>query len=259
MSKIVGIIPARMGSSRFYGKPLHPILEIPMLEHVYRRASMYEGWSLLCIATCDKEIADFCEGKGFPCVMTSSKHTRALDRIHEAVINLRLNLAEDDLVLNVQGDEPMMVPDMIDITTRPMIEYLDVGGTVLAMDIVDEFQYLDPNTLKIINDLEGNILYTSRSPVPYAKTFSKDIGARRIYGIFGFKWYFLKAFNALPESPLELVESCDSNRLYDNGLTQRVALYPYMPSFAVDCLEDIMLVEKHMVNDPLYKGYAGIK
>jgi len=256
VTKIIGIIPARMGSSRFYGKPLHPILGMPMLEHVYRRASMYEGWAALCIATCDQEIFDFCEKKGFPCVMTSSTHTRALERVHEAVLNLGLNPAEDDLVLNVQGDEPMMLPEMIDVTTRPMLDHKDVGGTVLAMDIVDEVQYRDPNSLKIIHDLNGDILYTSRSPIPYAKKFSREIGAKRIYGIFGFKWHFLKKFNELPESPLELVESCDSNRLYDNGLTQRVAPYPYMLSFAVDCPEDIKLVEEHMVNDPLYKLYA---
>jgi len=216
---------------------------------------MYEGWEALCIATCDKEIADFCESKGFPYVMTASTHTRALERVHEAVINLGLNPDEDDLVLNVQGDEPMMVPEMIDATAGPMIAHDDVGGTVLAMDIQDEVQYYDPNSLKIIHDLKGDILYTSRSPIPYAKEFSTSVGAKRIYGIFGFKWHFLKTFNALPESPLELVESCDSNRLYDNGLTQRVAPFPHMPSFAVDCPEDITLVEKHMVDDPLWPLY----
>ena len=149
----------------------------------------------------------------------------------------------------------MMHPEMIDATIKPMLDYEDVKGTILAMEIVKEEQYYDPNTLKIINNRRGNILYTSRSPVPYCEEFSPELGARRIYGIFGFKWHFLKAFTNMKESPLELAESCDSNRLYDNGYTQRIAPYPYIESFAVDVPEDIVKVEKYMKNDPYWKKY----
>ncbi len=99
------------------------------------------------------------------------------------------------------------------------------------------------------------MLYTSRAPVPYTKKFSSELNAKRIYGIFGFRWHFLKTFSAMEESPLELVESCDSNRLYDNGFTQRISPYPYVKSFAVDAPEDIIKVEQHMDNDPYYKKY----
>ena len=167
--------------------------------------------------------------------------------------NFEIN--EDDIVLNVQGDEPMMRPDMITATVQPMIDNADVNGVVLSMPIIDEAQFNDPNTLKIIHNIKGDILYTSRAPIPYCKEWSLDIEAKRIYGIFGFRWGFLRKFTKMPESPLELVEACDSNRLYDNGLTQRVALYPYVDSFAVDTPEDARKVEKHIKSDHFWNKY----
>ena len=255
MTKIIGVIPVRMGSSRFPGKPLFSIAGMPMLEHVWHRAKMYKKWDELLLTTCDVEIKEFADSKNIPCIMTSDKHERALDRVAEAIENSEFEISEDDIVLNVQGDEPMMRPDMITATVKPMIDNVDVNGVVLSMPIIDEVQFNDPNTLKIIHNIKGDILYTSRAPIPYCKEWSLDIKAKRIYGIFGFHWGFLTKFTKMPESPLELVESCDSNRLYDNGLTQRVALYPYVDSFAVDTPEDARKVEKHIKSDPLWNKY----
>ena len=111
MTRIIGIVPARMGSSRFPGKPLHPILGRPMVEHVFRRAQLFPNWDDLVLATCDEEIARFGASKGFPVVMTSDRHTRALDRVAEAASKCGIKLAPDDIIVNVQGDEPMMHPD----------------------------------------------------------------------------------------------------------------------------------------------------
>jgi 3-deoxy-manno-octulosonate cytidylyltransferase (CMP-KDO synthetase) len=255
MTKIIGVIPARMGSSRFPGKPLFPIAGMPMLEHVWHRAKMYEKWDELLIATCDIEIKEFADSKNIPCIMTSDEHERALDRVAEAIEKSNFQINENDIVLNVQGDEPMMRPDMISATVKPMIEDKDVDGVVLSMPIVDEEQFNDPNALKIIHNMNGDILYTSRAPIPYCKEWSLEVGAKRIYGIFGFKWGFLKRFTNMKESPLELVESCDSNRLYDNGLTQRVALYPYVDSFSVDAPEDAKKVEAYLDSDPYWRKY----
>ena len=141
--------------------------------------------------------------------MTSDKHERALDRVAEAIENSDFEISEDDIVLNVQGDEPMMQPDMISATVKPMIDNADVNGVVLSMPIIDEVQFNDPNTVKIIHNIKGDILYTSRAPIPYCKEWSLDIEAKRIYGIFGFRWDFLRKFTKMPESPLELVETCD--------------------------------------------------
>lgn len=254
---IIGIVPARMAASRFPGKPLHPILGRPMIEHVFERARKFPRWDVLALATCDEEIAAFARSKGYPVIMTAATHTRALDRVAEATQKCGVMVGEDDIVLNVQGDEPMMHPDMIAATVKPMEERTHVHGTMLAMDIVDETQYENPDILKIIHDLDGRVLYTSRRPVPYCKpgTFSPALGARRIYGIFGFRWHFLKYFAALPESPLEIKEACDSNRLYDNGRHQYIASYPFRPSFSVDSPADIVTVERHMTADPLYGTY----
>jgi len=255
MTKIIGVIPVRMGSSRFPGKPLFPIAGMAMLEHVWHRSRMYKNWDELLLATCDIEIKEFADSKNIPCVMTSDKHERALDRVAEAIEKSEFEVNADDIVLNVQGDEPMMRPDMITATVQPMLDDVNVNGVVLSMPIVDEAQFNDPNTLKIIHNIKGDILYTSRAPIPYCKEWSLDIGAKRIYGIFGFRWHFLKKFTKIPESPLELVESCDSNRLYDNGLTQRVALYPYVDSFAVDVPKDAEKVEAYLKNDPYWNSY----
>ncbi len=255
MTKIIGVIPVRMGSSRFPGKPLFNIAGMPMLEHVWHRAKMYKKWDKLFLATCDVEIKEFADSKNIPCIMTSNKHERALDRVAEAIEKSDFDIKDNDIVLNVQGDEPMMRPDMITTTVQPMLDDMRVNGVVLSMPIMDEEQFNDPNTLKIIHNIKGDILYTSRAPIPYCKNWSLNIGAKRIYGIFGFRWDFLRKFTEIPESPLEMAESCDSNRLYDNGLTQRIALYPYVDSFAVDTPEDAKKVENHIKSDPFWSKY----
>ena len=254
--KLFGFIPARMASSRFPGKPLVPICGIPMIEHVINRARMFEKWDGLFVTTCDEEIGRFVESIGFTPIMTSDKHIRALDRIAEAVEHCGVDIADSDIIVNVQGDEPMMRPDMFGIATRPFLTDLEVKGTVLAMNIMEEESYRNPDVLKIIHKKNGDILYTSRSPVPHCREFSPEIEAKRIFGIFSFRWHFLKTFTAMEESPLEIAESCDSNRLYDNGYTQRIALYPYFDSFSVDSPSDIQMVEKHMRQDPFFQLYS---
>lgn len=253
--KVIGVVPARMASSRFPGKPLHKICGMPMVEHVFRRASLFAGWDGLFLATCDREIAALGEAQGWPVIMTSDRHTRALDRVAEAAGKCGHQLRDDDVVVCVQGDEPMLHPDMIDASVRPLKEDPKVPCTVLAMKIVDEAQFLNPDILKIIHDVKGDVLYTSRAPIPYCKKFSQDLGARRIYGIFAFRWHFLQTFTKLPESPLELRESCDSNRILDNGFRQRIAPYAFQPSFSVDSVRDTELVEAHMRQDALWGKY----
>jgi len=253
--KIIGIVPARMAASRFPGKPMHPIFGRPMVEHVYCRAAMFPKWDGLYLATCDTEIFDFGQSKGWPALMTSDKHTRALDRVAEAAGKCGQALEENDIVVCVQGDEPMLHPDMIAESIRPLQEDEKVPCTVLAMAIVNEEQYRNPDIVKIIHDIRGDVLYTSRSPVPYCKQFSPGLGARRIYGIFAFRWYFLKIFTEMAQSPLELAESCDSNRIFDNGYRQRIAPFPFATSFSIDSPSDVDMVKKHMLRDPLWGKY----
>lgn len=253
--KIVGIIPARMASSRFPGKPLATICGRPMIEHVFCRAKLFSGWEGLFLATCDDEIADFSKSKKIPVIMTSNKHTRCLDRVAEATEKCGIELNKDDIVVCVQGDEPMLEPEMIEASIATILSDFSVNCTVLAMEVLDEEQFNNPNTVKIIHNMKGDVLYNSRSPIPFCRELTESVGARRIYGIFAFRWHFLKLFTNLPESPLELKESCDSNRIVDYGYKQRISPYLYKPSFPVDTPDDLIKVEKYMLNDPLWGKY----
>ncbi len=253
--KTIGIVPARMAASRFPGKPLHPIAGRPMLEHCFARAALYSGWDVLALATCDQEIADFGKDRNYPVVMTADTHTRALDRVAEAATNCGAELDADDIVVCVQGDEPLLSPDMIEAVVGPFGDDPSVSGTMLAVPIHDEETFLNPDIVKIVHDMKGDVLYTSRSPVPYCKVFSKELGAKRVGGIFGFRWRFLKWFTETPESPLEKAEACDSNRICDNGFRQRIAPITYRPYVSVDSPADIGRVEAVIEADPLWGTY----
>ncbi len=254
--KVFGIVPARMAASRFPGKPLHPILGRPMVEHVMLRASMYSGWDKLVLATCDIEIEQFALQRGFPVIMTGAHHTRALDRVAEAVQLLGEPVNDEDIVVCVQGDEPMMRPDMMDAVVSPLLAQPSIPCSVLAMHITEESIWRNTDTVKIIHNEAGEVLYTSRAPVPYCKgAFSAALMARRIYGIFAFRWQYLKAFSAHAETRLEQLEACDSNRILDMSFRQYIAPYPSLESFSVDSPQDIDLVERHMATDRYWALY----
>ena len=146
--KTIGIVPARMAASRFPGKPLHPICGRPMLEHCYLRAKMFAGWDVLAVATCDEEIRDFCEDKGFPAIMTADTHTRALDRVAEATTKCGTDVADDDIVVCVQGDEPLLGPDVIEAVLAPFAD-TGVRGTMLAVPIHDAETFNNPDMVKL--------------------------------------------------------------------------------------------------------------
>ena len=253
--KIFGFIPARMGSKRLYGKPLKRIAGKPMLEHVFERAKMFKKWNGLTVATCDQKIKKFTQSKNYNCVMTSKKHKRCLDRVYEAVNKTQRKIKKNDLIVCVQGDEPMLHPKMISTVIRPLLKNRKIGATVLAMNIVNYSQFKNSNILKIIHDIEGKVLYTSRTPIPYCKKFTKNLNAKRIYGIFAFKYFFLKNFFNLKPSPLEIIESCDTNRICDNGGGMYIAPIKHYPSFSVDTISDLKLVNKKILRDPLLRKY----
>jgi len=253
--KIFGFVPARMAAGRFPGKPLHNIAGKPLLEHCFLRARLYGRWDGLWICTCDDEIRAFSEDRDYPVLMTADTHTRALDRVAEAAEICGQGIADDDIVVCVQGDEPLLGPDMIEAVIKPFEDDPGVEGTLLSVPIKDEETFNNPDMVKLVHDLKGDVLFTSRAPIPYAKEFSPDIGAKRVGGIFGFKWHFLKWFTGLPESPMEIAEACDSNRVYDNGRKQRVGPAPDRPYVSVDSPEDIARVEAVIRDDSLWGKY----
>ena len=133
----------------------------------------------------------------------------------------------------------------------------DTGGTIVAIDIIEESQYRDPNILKIIHDHEGRVLYTSRAPLPFCEPgeFTLALGAKRIFGIFGFRLKFLRLFTELAPSHLEKTENCDSNRLLDHRYHQYIAQCKYRPSYSIDCPDDVLKVEQLLANDELVQKY----
>ena len=168
---------------------------------------------------------------------------------------LKRFLKNDDIVICVQGDEPMLNHKMITHCIGPFYKNNKIKCTVLAMDIISKDQYLDPNIVKIVHDLNDEVLYTSRSPIPFSKNFSPNLKAKRIYGIFAFRWGYLKKFTKTKESFLEKIESCDSNRICDNGRGQYIARQKYIDSFSVDCYADLKKVEKYIKKDPIFNKY----
>ena len=139
--KIYGFIPARMASSRLPGKPLKIIQGRPMLEHVYERANFFKKWTKLSIATCDEKIKNFCIAKNYNYIMTSKKHKECLDRVYEAVKNDCKKIKKTDLIVCIQGDEPMIHPNMINAVVKSLLKNKKAGATILGMEIINYSQY----------------------------------------------------------------------------------------------------------------------
>lgn len=248
--KIVAIIPARMGSSRFPGKPLAPILGKPMIEHVYRRVAMCERLDATVIATCDEAIRSAAEAFGAPVVMTSDEHERASDRVAEAADEL-----EADIIVMVQGDEPMIYPDMIDAAIAPFLSDADVGCVNLTHAIDTSEDYANPNTIKVVTDIHDNAMYMTRAPIPtLAKAGFEATRVLKQVCIIVFTRAELETYTRLPPTPLEAYESVDMLRLMEHGRPVRM-VPTRRDTLAVDCPEDIERVEAQLKHDPLIERY----
>ena len=159
--RIAAMIPARMNSSRFPAKPLAPLRGRPMIEHVLRRAAMCEQLDSIYVATCDEEIRRAVEKIGGNVLMTSAAHERASDRVAEAAERV-----EADIVVMIQGDEPMITPRMIASAVAPMLADQSIRCVNLARRITSRAEYVDPNTIKVVMNAHGDALYFSRTPIP---------------------------------------------------------------------------------------------
>ena len=248
--KIVAIIPARMGSSRSPGKPLAPILGKSMIEHVYRRVALCDRLDATVIATCDEEIRAAAEAFGAAVIMTSASHERASDRVAEAARQL-----DADIVVMVQGDEPMILPDMIDAAITPFLEDEHIGCVNLSRRLYSEDEYRNPNTIKVVSDLKGNAMYMTRAPIPtLAKTGIADTIACKQVCVIVFTRDELETYTRLAPTPLEQYESIDMLRLMEHGRPVRM-VPTERDTLAVDCPEDLQRVETLLRQDPLVSTY----
>jgi len=248
--KTIAVIPARMGSSRFPGKPIAKILGRPMIEHIYKRVAMSKSLDATYIATCDEEIRQVAEGFGAQVIMTSDIHERASDRVAEAVVYL-----DADLIVMVQGDEPMTHPDMIDTAVAPFKDDPELGCVNLVRKIDHEADYLDANTIKVVMNQHNDALYMSRRPIPtLAKTGFANTAAYKQVCIIPFRRSTLYQYTHLTPTPLEQLESIDMLRLLEHGMQVKMVPTEFNTQ-AVDTPEDLARVEKLMASDPLLSRY----
>lgn len=242
--KIVGIIPARMAASRFPGKPLAPLAGRPMIEHVYRRAERCKHLAEVYLATCDQAIYDAVMAFGGQAVMTADTHVRCTDRVAEAAQSI-----EADIVVNIQGDEPLIHPKAISQLCEAILAVPDVPCVNLCNIITDEADFRNPNQVKAVCDQSGNALYMSRQPIPTTKQWGRTRVLRQL-GMIAFRKEFLETFARLSPTPLEQAESIDMLRAIEHGYRVRMVVSPY-ESFGVDTPEDLRVAENRLASDEL--------
>ena len=247
--KTIAIIPSRYGSTRFPGKPLALIKGKPMIQWVVENVSKTEKVDDVYVATDDKRIFDVVNGFGGKALMTSDKHTCGTDRLAECA--QILNLDDEDIILNIQGDEPTfrkeMVEDLISVFDDESVYF----GT-LKVEIKNEEELNNPNCVKVINDLKGDAIYFSRYTIPYVRDEkNKDIVKHyKHIGAYGYKKWFLMKYSGMAKSSLEISESLEQLRAIENGYKIRVKVTEY-ETVGVDTPDQIYLAEEFMENNLL--------
>ena len=244
---VLALIPARMGSSRFPGKPMAKIINKPMIGHVYERVVKCNLLTKVAVATCDNEIAEYINSIGGHVVMTSDKHERASDRCSEALVYLeKQDAIQYDIIVMVQGDEPMTHPNMITEALKPMLDDPDILVTNLIGDIENFEEFEDRNCIKVVCDQKNNAVYFSREPIPTSSKTS-NIPMKKQICIIPFRRQFLLEYTNLSPTPLEIAESIDMNRVIEYGMKVKMVPTKYK-TYAVDTKEDLQKVEKLMKN-----------
>lgn len=251
---IIGIIPSRMDSKRFPGKPMQPILGIPMVAHCYLRAKMVSDFSFVYVATCDNVIINQINGIGGRSIMTSSEHSRATSRTSEALLKIEQEIGEKvDIVVMIQGDEPLFMPRII---SEVINEFNDSNINIVNVmsKINSDEKFLDKNNVKVVFDLNFNAIYFSREPIPSSWNDHQLNNRYMQTGLIAFRRDALLHFNQLNETPLEQCESVDMNRLIENA--HKIRMLPIEDTtIGVDTLEDLIDAEDQMRVDPIFKLY----
>jgi len=241
--KVVAIIPARYHSNRFEGKPLALIDGKPMIQHVVERARGVDILSRVVVATDDKRIAEVVAGFGGEYVMTASDHASGTDRLAEAAELLGID--EQDVVVNIQGDQPLFEPEAIRQVAGPLIEDPALPMSTLIYKIIRPEEIHDPNHVKTVFDCHDNALYFSRSPIPFQRNPEERIQPTyyKHLGFYAYRKGFLLTFVALPEGEWERFEKLEQLRALQYGYTIRVILTEH-DSIEVDTPADARRVEE---------------
>ena len=235
------VIPAHYASTRLPGKPLLDIAGKPMVVRVAEQAQK-SGASEIVIATDFEKILKACEAHNIKALMTRVDHVSGTDRIAE--VAQTLNWADDDIVVNVQGDEPLIDPILINQVAEHLALNSDAVMATACHAIHDEASMINPNIVKVVMDANSNAMYFSRSPIPYPRddAYKQAIQAHRHIGIYAYRVGFLKKYATLAPSNLEKIESLEQLRVLQNGYKIGVAVTKYTPATGVDTQEDLDFV-----------------
>lgn len=234
------IIPARYASTRLPGKPLLDIAGKPMIQHVYERARE-SGAQSVTVATDDARIRVACEKFGAPVVMTAESHRSGTERLAEAIAQLKLGA--DEIVVNVQGDEPLMPPAIIRRTAEVLAAHADAVVATVCCPIHDDVELRNSNVVKVVRDAQGYALYFSRAPIPFARD-GRRVSACRHIGLYAYRAGYIAQYLQLAPSPHEQAEQLEQLRVLWHG--GRIALWEteQAPAAGVDSAEDLERVRK---------------
>lgn len=240
---ITAIIPARYHSNRFEGKPLALINGKPMIQHVVERALRVELLSRVVVATDDERIANAVASFGGTWVMTRSDHVTGTDRLAEAA--LLLDISDEEIIVNIQGDQPLFAAEIVEQVTRPLVDDPALPMSTLIYKIVRAEEISDPNHVKTVFDCHHNALYFSRSPIPFQRDPGK--GTQPTYykhlGFYAYRKGFLVTFVGLPEGQWERFEKLEQLRALEYGYTIRVVQTEH-DSVEVDTPDDLLRVQQ---------------
>jgi 3-deoxy-manno-octulosonate cytidylyltransferase (CMP-KDO synthetase) len=237
------IIPARFDSSRFPGKPLAQISQKPMIQHVYERASKASLVSEVIVATDDTRIFDAVVAFGGEVQMTSPQHRSGTDRVAELAQRL-----DAEVVVNLQGDEPLIDPRCIDAVILPFLLSPELMVSTLKVPLASPEELGNPHVVKVVTDQAGYALYFSRAPIPYLRDHhgsAREAGypVFKHVGLYGYRRTFLERLSSLKESGLEQAECLEQLRFLDNGIRIKVVTSDYQ-AVAVDTPEDLDRVKE---------------
>jgi 3-deoxy-manno-octulosonate cytidylyltransferase (CMP-KDO synthetase) len=242
---IVAIIPARFASTRLPGKPLSDINGKSMIQRVHERARAATTLDRVLVATDDERIAAAVRGFGGEAVMTSPQHASGTDRLAEAVLSTTASI-----VVNVQGDEPMLDPAMIDAAVLAVREHPEVAIATVSVPLAGLEEMLSPAVVKVVTDAAGDALYFSRSPIPHVRVSGSNLEAaaaeavarglaRKHVGLYVYRREALLRFASLPPSPLEEAEGLEQLRALHHGMRVRVVPVATGSAVAVDTPQDL--------------------
>ncbi len=236
--QVVGLIPARWGSSRFPGKPLHLIAGKPLVQHVWERVSSCTRLDAVAIATDDERIRQTAEAFGARVIMTRDDHPSGSDRLAEAV----QSFPEATHVVNIQGDEPLIDPALVDELASVLLNDAGIAMATAACPLDSDEDFLDPNIVKVVCTLGGEALYFSRSPIPFPRN-TPVLKPLRHIGLYAYRREFLKNYVRWEPTPLETAESLEQLRALEHGARIKVVPTDHLAP-GVDTPEQAAMIEQ---------------